>query len=176
MVTLTPGSIGIALASGLLWGIGVTYFDGFVSSPITNRLRPNDGIWLSAQTMVRFTLLQIPLGVVVGMGMIGLGVLPQYALLFFVAYLFLFGTDTLFSHSGISVLQHLILRFQLEQKKLIPRNYALFLDHAAALVLLRKVGGGYIFVHRYLLEYFASKSGGKGTDAAGDPEISKMRH
>jgi hypothetical protein len=31
-----------------------------------------------------------------------------------------------------------------------------FLDHAAERILLRKVGGGYIFVHRMLLEYFAN--------------------
>jgi hypothetical protein len=37
----------------------------------------------------------------------------------------------------------------------IPMNYARFLDYADSLSLLRKVGGGYVFVHRYLLEYFA---------------------
>ncbi len=31
-----------------------------------------------------------------------------------------------------------------------------FIDYAAECILLRKVGGGYIFVHRLLLEYFAS--------------------
>jgi len=31
-----------------------------------------------------------------------------------------------------------------------------FLDEAAERLLLRKVGGGYIFVHRLLLDYFAS--------------------
>jgi len=30
------------------------------------------------------------------------------------------------------------------------------IDYAAECILLRKVGGGYIFVHRLLLEYFAS--------------------
>jgi hypothetical protein len=32
---------------------------------------------------------------------------------------------------------------------------ARFLDYAAERVFLRKVGGGYIFVHRLLLDYFA---------------------
>jgi hypothetical protein len=40
--------------------------------------------------------------------------------------------------------------------KRIPRNYPRFLDYGAEHILLRKVGGGYIFVHRLLLEYFAS--------------------
>jgi hypothetical protein len=30
-----------------------------------------------------------------------------------------------------------------------------FLDHCAKLIFLKKVGGGYIFVHRMLLDYFA---------------------
>ena len=31
-----------------------------------------------------------------------------------------------------------------------------FLDYAARLVFLQKVGGGYIFIHRLLLEHFAA--------------------
>lgn len=38
----------------------------------------------------------------------------------------------------------------------LPWNLIAFLDEAADRLLLRKVGGGYIFVHRLLLEYFAS--------------------
>jgi hypothetical protein len=34
-------------------------------------------------------------------------------------------------------------------------KYAPFLDFAADRILLRKVGGGYIFIHRLLMEYFA---------------------
>ncbi len=33
--------------------------------------------------------------------------------------------------------------------------YARFLDYCHERILLRKVGGGYIFVHRLLQEYFA---------------------
>jgi hypothetical protein len=31
-----------------------------------------------------------------------------------------------------------------------------FLDYATERILLRRVGGGYVFVHRLLQEYFAS--------------------
>ena len=37
----------------------------------------------------------------------------------------------------------------------MPWNYARFLDYATALIFLRKVGGGYIFVHRLIMEHFA---------------------
>jgi hypothetical protein len=36
-----------------------------------------------------------------------------------------------------------------------PFNFIKFLDQCAKLILLKKVGGGYIFIHRMLLEYFA---------------------
>ena len=36
-----------------------------------------------------------------------------------------------------------------------PFSFIKFLDHCAKLILLKKVGGGYIFVHRMLLDYFA---------------------
>jgi len=48
------------------------------------------------------------------------------------------------------------LRFLLWRARSIPWNLPQFLDYAAERILLRQVGGGYIFVHRLLLEYFAS--------------------
>ena len=57
---------------------------------------------------------------------------------------------------GIDAADHAILRLILARKGYAPLNYARFLDYAAdELNFLQKVGGGYIFIHRYLLEYFA---------------------
>jgi hypothetical protein len=39
-----------------------------------------------------------------------------------------------------------------------PLNYVAFLSDAKDLLFLRQVGGGYIFTHRLLREYFASLS------------------
>jgi hypothetical protein len=38
---------------------------------------------------------------------------------------------------------------------ILPSDFFDFLDYATNLILIRKVGNGYIFIHRYLLEYFA---------------------
>lgn len=55
-----------------------------------------------------------------------------------------------------SVVRHLVLRFLLSRAGVIPLNYAAFLDYACRdLVVLRRVGGGYLYIHRMLLEYFA---------------------
>jgi hypothetical protein len=59
-------------------------------------------------------------------------------------------------NGGFACVQHLVLRVLLWQTKRIPWNYPDFLDYAAGRILLRKVGGGYIFMHRLLLDYFAS--------------------
>ncbi|MEA1869960.1 MAG: hypothetical protein U9N09_07450 [Euryarchaeota archaeon] len=67
---------------------------------------------------------------------------------------------------GLACIQHLVLRIMLWRNGFAPLNYARFLDCAAGRIFLRKVGGGYIFVHRLLLEYFASLEPEESGDAA----------
>ena len=57
---------------------------------------------------------------------------------------------------GAAYIQHFVLRFLLWCARSVPFNYPRFLDYATERILLRKVGGGYIFIHGLLLEYFAS--------------------
>ena len=59
------------------------------------------------------------------------------------------------AYGGYAVLSHLALRIVLWSRGHLPWNIAGFLDVAADRLLLRKVGGSYIFVHRTVLEYFA---------------------
>lgn len=66
-----------------------------------------------------------------------------------------FGIATASSSSWVDCLRHLVLRKLLWRRGSIPRNYAHFLDYAVERIFLRKIGSGYIFVHRLLLEYFA---------------------
>jgi hypothetical protein len=61
------------------------------------------------------------------------------------------------SAGGRATLEHFVLRLMLVRNRLIPWNYAQFLDCAADRILLRKVGGGYMFIHRMLLEWFAER-------------------
>lgn len=57
---------------------------------------------------------------------------------------------------GDIFVKHLLLRFILWIRHYAPLNYARFLDYCADRIFLRKVGGGYIFIHRLLMEHFAS--------------------
>jgi hypothetical protein len=58
---------------------------------------------------------------------------------------------------GAACLQHIILRLLLWRVGATPppRQYIAFLDGATDRLLLRKIGG-YVFIHRLLLEYFAT--------------------
>ena len=56
---------------------------------------------------------------------------------------------------GAACLQHFTLRFILWCNEYAPWNYVRFLDHAVDRHFMQKVGGGYIFVHRMLMEHFA---------------------
>ncbi len=51
--------------------------------------------------------------------------------------------------------KHLVLRGLLTLGAKIPLRLRRFLDACASQLMLRRVGGGYLFVHRYLLEHFA---------------------
>lgn len=55
------------------------------------------------------------------------------------------------------VINHMILRFWLYCSGVAPLNYRKFLKHCVDLGLMRQVGGGFMFRHRYLQDYFASQ-------------------
>ncbi|MEM7590192.1 MAG: NACHT domain-containing protein [Cyanobacteria bacterium P01_A01_bin.83] len=55
-----------------------------------------------------------------------------------------------------ATIQHLCLRISLLLTRKIPFNYTNFLDYATKNIFMYKVGGGYIFIHRMLMEHFAN--------------------
>jgi len=54
---------------------------------------------------------------------------------------------------GTPCVQHLILRSMLIARGDIPRSFVSFLNHCSQNMFLRKVGGGYLFIHRTLLQF-----------------------
>jgi hypothetical protein len=67
-----------------------------------------------------------------------------------------FGLVVGLNHGLGSVIKHYSLRMTLCLSGKIPIKFIPFLDYCTKLILLKKVGGGYIFIHRMLLEYFAN--------------------
>lgn len=56
---------------------------------------------------------------------------------------------------GLSVWRHYLIRFLLCSAHTFPLNASHFLDDATARILLRRLGGGYCFTHRLLLDFLA---------------------
>jgi hypothetical protein len=52
-----------------------------------------------------------------------------------------------FNRGGSAVIKHYALRLILWLNGYTPFNFIKFLDQCAKLILLKKVGGGYIFIH-----------------------------
>jgi hypothetical protein len=52
-------------------------------------------------------------------------------------------------------ISHIALRLVLWRTGALPLRTITFLNYATERIFLRRVGGGYIFVHRLLQEYFA---------------------
>jgi hypothetical protein len=109
--------------------------------------RPNQGVWLS----LRNALIA---AVVLSVTMAALAWIirdPLYAwqigLLSAVIAAAIMG--------GSVFVKHFLLRAMFRFQGTVPWRYADFLDYASQLVLLRKVGNGYIFIHGLLLSYFA---------------------
>ncbi len=67
----------------------------------------------------------------------------------------IFGLIFGLAFGGLGLVQHYALRFTLSRNNLLPWRLVPFLDRCVDLIFLRRVGGGYIFVHRLLMEHFA---------------------
>lgn len=135
---------------------------------LSNTAYPNQGIWLSFRNCcvvvggitIAMALLPGGVGVLFGAIMGGWGMAlhagiagaQEGAMLGVMMGLFLGG---LF-FGGLPFIQHFLLRLILVLSRHTPWNYVRFLDYATERIFLRKVGGGYIFIHRMLMEYFAS--------------------
>src|SRR5438094_5798981 len=60
------------------------------------------------------------------------------------------------SFGGLFSVRHFVCRLVLWMNREAPLNYVRFLNYAVERIFLRRVGGGYTFVHRMLAEYFDS--------------------
>jgi DNA polymerase III delta prime subunit len=150
----SPEQLIIGESSGVLAGVIVGGLTGFSRDRLDDRARneANQGIRRSLQYGLRSGIIAWLLGSTIFLLISGL----KYRL--FLGPIFGLFPGLIFGllNGGIAWIQHILLRYVLWRGKFIPLNYSRFLDEAAERILLYRVGGGYIFVHRFLLEYFAS--------------------
>jgi hypothetical protein len=142
---------------------------GFSFSELETRAIPNQGIWNSVK---RCAVIAIGFGLVVPILLLGLAALlfvasfdipfgelisgiPWWIVFPFLGMSGFVGLTASLQWGGIACIQHFVLRLILCRNGHVPWNYARFLDYADERLFLRRVGGGYIFVHRILQEHFA---------------------
>lgn len=67
------------------------------------------------------------------------------------------GVVALLWFGSLDAIRHFTLRHLLSRKGHMPRRYVRFLNYGVRLIFLKRVGSGYIFIHRLFLEHFAAR-------------------
>jgi hypothetical protein len=163
---------GLIVSSGLSVGLFVGLIDGLGLS-LVDGLDVGLREWLDS--LPEGLILGLILGLIVGLTGIAIKVKPVEKLAFrwadisslkgqairegFIVWLIgglIFGLIGGLFFGGLFVLRHLVVRLFLWKSNSGPLRYVPFLEQSKQLLFLRQVGGGYIFVHRLLREYFVS--------------------
>jgi hypothetical protein len=135
------------LVYGLLAGLALVLIYGLSGRSVEHRSFPNQGTWLSARNATRAGLL---LGAAAGLGYgMVYGALPGLVVALRL------GVLAALWYGLFDVIKHLTLRGLLVASGGPQWNLVQFLEHAARLGFLQKVGGGYMFPNRLLQDHFA---------------------
>jgi len=145
--------------NGALLGMVVSIFvesleAGLEKTIPEHKNRVNQGILSSVQNMLRFG---IPFGLMIGFVAWVVLTIASFVKISLLATLFIGILFGFLEFGGIAVIQHYVLRLMLYLEGFTPLNVVRFLNYANRLILLRKVGGSFQFIHRLLLEHFAAK-------------------
>lgn len=145
---------GAFLDKALIMSLAGLMLGGMRGSRLERKTRPNEGIYLSVKHAVIAALISA-----VSVGSLTWLLTDREPATLIALLLILFVVPI---YGGNNVGKHILLRLILWRQGSMPLAYVRFLDYAAERVFLRKVGGGYIFVHRLLGEYFASGRANSG--------------
>jgi transcriptional regulator with XRE-family HTH domain len=165
------------LSLGLIFGF-LTGFENY-ELVLQDRIQPNQGIRQSRNNAIKVgvtsSLIGVPIGILILVFTIiiiiilngGIRTRGEMALLAFIFFLgslqftvlgavsgiFAGGIASL-NLGGLAVIRHFILRLILYLSGCTPFKLTRFLDYATDLILLRKTGGSYIFIHPMLMDHF----------------------
>jgi NACHT domain-containing protein len=150
---------------------------GLEYGQIRTRLVPNQGIWMSGLNGLLVVLVG---GLLTGL----LAILLTNSLLLLITGRSLWsislavggliglGTGIILGMraGGFAFILHFVLRNTLKKQGILPADSIALLDYASRQILLQKVGGGYMFIHRLLAEYFASSGLARTEPIMNDPK------
>jgi len=167
IVGLVDWWLGTSMLVGTAAGISGLIFGGLQSSIIELKIHPNQGIRLSFRNGVYAGLIVwVIIGMLSGLlgnyfgalveGLSGGAILwPGKGFLGSMLSGLAGGLLVAFWYGWFVILKHYTLRLILRLRGLIPFAFSQFLEYAVSCIFIQRVGGGYIFIHRLLLEYFA---------------------
>lgn len=151
---LGPGFLGW-FTLGLFAALTVGLSGGLVDTVRVDKASPNQGVALSLKNGLAVSSLSaISAGLICWLVFSDLSDPLILSLIFSLSI----GLSVGLNRGGSAVVKHYSLRLILWLTGVTPLRFIPFLDHCAKLILLKKVGGGYMFIHRSLLEYFTDLS------------------
>jgi DNA polymerase III delta prime subunit len=154
-------SLSLGVSDGLILGLGFGLIHGLCSGLVSlywlkGEIREIKGnlkwYWKEATNGRRRLIVSLIVGGGLFLGLYCSIVWLIIQLIILLSYMVNF---RLIDGGGKACIQHFTLRLILYCNGYVPWNYARFLDYATERIFLQKVGGGYIFIHRLLLEHFA---------------------
>jgi hypothetical protein len=148
---LLEGTKGLLFAPvvGILYCLYGGFIVGFTYELREGKALPNEGILLSIKNGLFVTLITVLVYITISLSK------GFYTMFYWEASLPLVGLVFGWYRGLGAAFKHYALRLVLCFNGKIPRRFIPILNYCAKLILLKKVGGGYIFIHRMLLEYFA---------------------
>ena len=138
----------LGLTTGLLFGTILGIASGLTIKQVEEIIYPGQRLMQTFRNAVSVSL-TVGLGITISLGL-NFGILAGglSGLILGVVFGIRYG--------GKSLIQHYFLRAILARNGDLPLHLIPFLDFTTDLLFLRKIGGGYIFIHRFFMEEFAS--------------------
>jgi len=137
------GMLSSVLISGLVFGL----IFGFDAKPVSQTTYPGQRISLSIRNSFFILLFSwLIIGLIIGL---------IYGLYYGLIIGLIVGLIVDMMVYGPELVNHYSLRLAITFNNYLPWKLIPFLNYCTDLIFLRRVGGGYIFVHRLLMEHFA---------------------
>jgi eukaryotic-like serine/threonine-protein kinase len=145
----------ILLVAATLVGLALS----LTARPVDTKTRLNEGLWLSLRNSL---LTGVAAGLVLGAGTAGIiSQLPNHGRLplrFGIAVATVVITIQFVTYAGMDLLSHYLVRFLLWRCGRAPASYVRFLEYAERATVLRRVGGGFRFMHNLIRDHLAKRA------------------
>lgn len=143
------------LFGACLLGLIGAMFGGIRPVSREGRIIPEQGLRLSFR---HAGLSWLGVGLVIGVGgglLFGLFAGWEHTFFAGLALFIGFGSLAALWYGGLDLINHYTLRGLLSWSGVAPLQLAAFLQYSTDRILLHRVGGGYVFIHRLVMDYFA---------------------